>query len=38
MTHTLLWARDRSLVRPAIVPAAAALPWVFRAAVSSLAG
>jgi flavin-dependent dehydrogenase len=38
MTSTLLWARDRSLVRPAIVPAAAALPWVFRAAVSSLAG
>jgi flavin-dependent dehydrogenase len=38
MTHTLLWARDSSLVRPAIVPAAASLPWAFRAAVSSLAG
>jgi flavin-dependent dehydrogenase len=37
MTHTLLWARDNTLVRPAIVPAATALPWVFRAAVSSLA-
>jgi flavin-dependent dehydrogenase len=38
MTHTLLWARDSSLLRPAIVPAATALPWAFRAAVSSLAG
>jgi flavin-dependent dehydrogenase len=37
MTHALLWARDHRLVRPAIVPTAKALPWVFDAAVRSLA-
>jgi flavin-dependent dehydrogenase len=38
LTHSLLWARDRRLLRPAIVPAAAALPRVFRSAVNQLAG
>jgi flavin-dependent dehydrogenase len=38
LTQSLLWARDRPLLRSAIVPAAAALPAVFRAAVNTLAG
>ena len=38
LTHSLLWARDHKLLRPAIVPAAAALPRVFGAAVNQLAG
>lgn len=38
LTHSLLWARDRKLLRPAIVPMAAALPRVFGAAVNQLAG
>jgi 2-polyprenyl-6-methoxyphenol hydroxylase-like FAD-dependent oxidoreductase len=38
MTGSLLWARDRRLLRGAIVPAAAALPAVFRTAVQALAG
>jgi flavin-dependent dehydrogenase len=37
LTHALLWARDRGALRPLIVPAAAALPAGFRAAVNSLA-
>jgi flavin-dependent dehydrogenase len=38
LTHSLLWARDRRVLRPAIVPAATALPRVFGAAVNLLAG
>ena len=37
ITSSLLWARRRSALAPLIVPAAARLPWVFRAAVQQLA-
>ena len=37
MTHALLSASRRPAVRARLVPAAAALPWVFRAAVHELA-
>ena len=37
MTHVLLTASRRPAVRARLVPAAAALPWVFRAAVHELA-
>jgi flavin-dependent dehydrogenase len=38
ITESLLWTRRRRLLAPAIVPAAAALPRVFRALVGQLAG
>jgi flavin-dependent dehydrogenase len=37
LTGSLLWARNRSLLAPRIVPAAARLPRVFGAIVNQLA-
>jgi flavin-dependent dehydrogenase len=37
LTSSLLWAGSRAVLRPTIVPAAAALPWAFGAAVRQLA-
>jgi flavin-dependent dehydrogenase len=36
LTASLLWARNRSLLAPRIVPAAAALPGVYGAIVNRL--
>ena len=38
LTGSLLWARRQPLLGPAVVPAAARLPWVFGRAVDQLAG
>ena len=38
LTGSLLWARRQPLLGPAVVPAAARLPWVFGRAVDRLAG
>lgn len=37
LTRTLLWARNRPVLQPRIVPAAERLPWLFSAAVNALA-
>lgn len=37
LTRTLLWARNRPVVQPRIVPVAERLPWLFSAAVNALA-
>ncbi|MBO0828042.1 MAG: NAD(P)/FAD-dependent oxidoreductase [Streptosporangiales bacterium] len=37
LTGSLLWARNRPVLAPRIVPAAERLPWLFSAAVNALA-